>query len=340
MEKPAYNFADGTFFFLKAFGRRPLGALWIALWQIVLYSAITLATLALILPFFNQMMELAAQNREPDPSEVFRAFASVAAGMTLATVGSLLAALLVQAAWLRFLVRDEIAPVIPLRLGMDELRLAGVNIIVYAIFIIGGYLLFLAYAMAVAAGTVGLVAASGEPGVGLAVTLVVLNLVFFFAAVGAGVYLAIRFAAAQALTVHTRKFRLFESFAATQGITLWMLVSYLVIFILFFVVFSVVAVIQFVFIFLAAADLIPTLEALQNTDDPRVVLEVLRNEVFQPGVLIPLGIVVVAQYFAQILLEGSLLGVGAYAATREGAELGEGEIETPSQSVGDAPKLG
>lgn len=340
MAQPSYNFVDGTFFFFKAFGRRPVGALWISLWQILLYAVIAFAALALIAPSFLEIVEVAAQDREPAPEDILPLVGSLFAGQAVAILGSLLAAVLIQAAWLRFLARDEIAAVIPLRFGLDELRLIGVNIILAVLLGFGYFALSFVFALFIGLSTTTIFAVGGESSAGAAVLVGLLIFVLAIAAIGVGIYFMIRFAAAPALTVKTRKFRLFESFAATQGITLWMFLSYVVIGVLFMVILSFVAMIQFAVILAGASELIPTLEALENTEDPRVVLQVLQDQVFQPGILIPLGIVILLQMLAQIFLDGSVHGVGAYAATRDQSALMEDQVETPSESVGDAPTLG
>jgi len=337
-DKPAYSFVDATFAFFQAVGRRPVGAIWITLWHLILYTALTLATLALVAPFFQLVLAAAAEGREPDEAEILGAASGLIAGYSFAVLGFLVAALMVQAAWLRFLARDQIAAIIPLRFGADELRLLVVNIAFIAFNIIAWTAVFIVFAL-LNAGVIAAISA-GDGGVGAAVGAGVINVLLALAIGVAAVIIMIRFAAAPALTVRLRAIKLFESFTATKGVTAWMFVSYLTLIGVYLVGSVVVWTVQQIVILVAAADLFPTLAALENTEDPEVVLRVLGEVMIQPTVLITIGLVVLLQMALQIVFEGSWHGVGAYAARREAGDFPSDAVETPTGSVGAAPDKG
>lgn len=339
MEKPAYSFVDSTFAFFQAVGRRPGGALWIALWQLLLYAGLTALILALLAPFISLVIAAAADGREPDPTELLSAASGLIAGYLLAMVGFLLAALVVQAAWLRLLARDEVARVIPLRFGADELRLLVVNIAFFAFNLIGWGAVFILFGL-INAGVVVAVTSGDGGNVGAAVGGGVINVLLGLLVAAAAVILMIRFAAAPGLSVRQRGVKLFESFAATKGVTAWMFVSYAVLIAIYMFGSVIVWTVQQVIVLIAAADLIPTLAALENTEDPQVVLRVLGDVLVQPSVIAAFGLVIVLQLVLQIVFEGSWHGVGAYVARREAGDFPSDAVETPSGSVGAAPSEG
>jgi hypothetical protein len=339
MQKPAYNFVDATFAFFQLMGRRPGSVLWIALWQLALYAALSVLILALMAPFFSFVLTAAAQGVEPEPADVLRAMSGVIGGYFLAILGFLLAALVVQGAWLRLLTRDELAPVIPLRFGGDELRLLVVNLAFFAFWLVASIVFFLVVGLA--SGGIILASSTGDSvspaGAGVAVLI---NFLLGLAAAVLAIIVMIRFAAAPALSVRLKGIKLFDSFAATKGVASWMFVSYLTLIGVYLVGATIVAVVQQVVVLFAAAELIPTLSALENTEDPQVVLQVLGEALLQPGVLISFAVILLLQLIFQIIFEGSWHGVGAYVARREAGDFPDDAIITPSASVGDAPGEG
>lgn len=76
--------------------------------------------------------------------------------------------------------------------------------------------------------------------------------------------------------------------------------------------------------------------------EPEAVMQLLRDAMGNPGVLIALGVIALAQLLFQILIDGLWHGVGAYAAVRHDGGLGETEIDisAPAGSVGTAPSEG
>ena len=339
MDKPGYNFVDATFGFFQAIGRRPGAVLWIALWHLILYGALTAAIIALMVPFITVIASTASQGGEPDPAQLLRALSGFIGGYFLALFGFLLAALVVQGAWLRLLARDEVARVIPLRFGGDELRLLVVNAAFIVFNLLGWGAVFLVFAL-LNAGLIAAISNGGDPSVGAAIGGGLVNVLLGLVVGVAAVILMLRFAAAPALSVRLKAIKLFDSFPATKGVAAWMFVSYAVLIGGYLIGATIVAVIQQIVVLLAAADLLPTLAALENTEDPQVVLQVLGEAVLQPSVLIAFGVVIVFQMLLQILFEGSWHGVGAYVARRQAGDYPGDAVETPSASVGDRPGEG
>ena len=257
----------------------------------------------------------------------------------LALLGFMLAALVVQAAWLRLLARDAVAAIIPLRLGGDEVRLLVVNVAFIVFNLLGWSAVFLVFGL-LNAGLIAAVSGSGEPGVGAVIGGGVINVLLGLVVGVAAVILMLRFAAAPALSVRLKAVKLFDSFPATKGVAAWMFVSYAVLIGIYLIGATVVAVAQQIIVLLAAAELVPTLAALENTQDPEVVLQVLGAALLQPGVLIAFGFVLLLQMVLQIVFEGSWHGVGAYVARREAGDYPGDAIKAPSASVGAAPDQG
>lgn len=338
MAKPAYDFIDATFAFFQAIARRPGGAAWISLWHLALYAGLTVLVLALVAPFFAMAVSAAADGREPSAAELLSAGSGLVAGITVSVLGFLLAALIVQGAWLRLLARDEVAAIIPLRFGADEVRLLGVNLVFIGFNLVG----WTAVVIVFAAVNAGVFAASGagEPGAGVLITggLINLGLALFVGA--AAIILMIRFAAAPGLSVRERAFKLFDSIPATKAITAWMALSYLTIIIGYMVGSVMVWALQQVIILLAASDLIATVSALENTQDPELVLRLLGEALLQPAVLGAFAVVIVLQMVLQIVFEGSWHGVGVYAARREAGDIKTESDQAPAASVGAAPHQG
>ncbi len=336
MDKPAFSFTSAVFFFFKTLGRRPGAVAWIALWQIILYAVIYGAALALLWPFWAELFGALADGVEPDEATILRYAASLMGGVTIAVAGGLLALLLAQGAWLRLLTRDEVAGGIPFRLGGDELRLLGVNVLFILLnMVFWGVVIGVAVIPTVAAQVGG-----GDTGAvlgGAAVSALVV-----VAAVVIWIILAIKFAAAPAMSVQQRRLRVFGSFAATKSITAWMVLVYLVACAIYVVGAIVVSIAQQVAVLLVAADLIGALTALDPDADPEVVFSILADIFTRPGALIGLGVIVVLQIVFQILFEAFWHGPGAYVALRYANDplSHEDTPGAPAGSVGDAPKEG
>jgi hypothetical protein len=339
MDKPAFNFASAAFFFFKALGRRPGAVIWILISQLVLYAVVYGLATVLLWPFYAELFTALSQGREPDEAQILAHIASLVAGVSIAVVGGLLALLLAQGAWLRLLTRDELAGGIPFRLGADEVRLAGVNIL----FLLVNAIFWGVLALLIVVPNVAAQASGGEAGAVLGGAAV--SALLGVAAAIVWIVLAIKFAAAPAMSVQQGRFRFFGSFAATGGITAWLFLVYLVLIVIWIAGYFLISMIQNVVALLVAAVLIGALTALDPNEDPAVVFSILGELFTQPGVLIAIALMLLLQLIFQILFEALWHGPGAYAAVRQaGDPLAGGDAarspHTPSASVGDAPGEG
>lgn len=335
MDTPRYDFVSATFFFFKAFGRRPGSVLWIALWQIVLNSAVAAAALAALWPFLTLIFDYAMSGAEAFPEALLLAhLPRILGAYSLAGLAFILVALMAQGAWLRLMTRDAIAAVIPFRFGFDELRLLGVNLIFIVFALLGWGLAAAVFAVANASIHGGFM----DAGVLLGALV---NTALVLAAVILGVIIMVRFAAAPALSIRTRRFRLFGSFAATRGVTGWMVLSYLLVMLVGFGIFVVISVIQQIAFVIVLPDLIGATSALDGSEDPEVIFSILADVLTRPAAMVAFGIALTVQILAQLVIEGLWHGVGAYAAVRhDGGETAEAPISAPAESVGAAPAEG
>ncbi|MCH8489198.1 MAG: hypothetical protein LAT81_04605 [Oceanicaulis sp.] len=310
MTKPKYDFVDATFHFFKVAARRPMAALWIGFWQMVLVCVLTVMLFIAFWPVFT----LALENDMTDDALVVQTLLRSSGLFTLVGIGFLLLSLAAQGAWLRLLTRDEIKPVFPFRLGLDELRLFGVNA-VFVTFWFVGYLAVLILFLGGAALLGGIDGAGGIAVGALVGTLLVL--------VGAVllIILCLRFAAAPALSVHDRGFRLFSAIPASKGVAGMMFLSYLTLIGVWIAGYIVVSMIQQVAVLFAASDLVGAFMALETASepDPSEILALLRETLTSPLGIVMVSIVVIAQFIFQIAFEGLWHGVGAYVARRRGA---------------------
>jgi hypothetical protein len=336
MDRPAFSFTSAVFFFFKTLARRPGSVAWIALWQIVLYGLVYGAALALLWPFWAEIFGTLAQGGEPDEATILRYIASIMGGVTIAVIGGLLALLLAQGAWLRLLTRDEVAAGIPFRLGADELRLAGVNILILVLnMVFWGVVTALVVAPTVIAH-----AGGGETGAVLGSAAV--SALVGVAALVIWIILAIKLAPAPAMSVQQRRFTFLGAFSATKSITAWLFLVYIVACAIYVAGAIVVSIAQQVTVLLVAADLIGAMSALDQGSDPDVVFSILAETFTRPGTLIGLGVVVFIQIVFQILFEAFWHGPGAYVAVRHANDpLSHNDTPgAPAGSVGDAPKQG
>lgn len=333
MSRPAYNFVDATFHSFQVLGRRPLSVAWIALWQLIAYAGCTALILKGVWPLVSLLFGEAAVMREPSEAEVLAALMSGLGWIALGTVLILLFALMAQAAWLRLLTRNEVAPGIPFRFGGDEARLLLVNLGLLLALMVGQGVTIGAF-VAINAGL-----AAGDVG---ALGLALLNTVLVLVAVVLWITVMLGFAAAPAVTVRQRTIGLFAGFAASDGIRGKMVLSYLVLLALWIGGYIIVATLQQIVLLFGAADLMPALMALDEAgDDAEAVLAVL-GEVFSgQAIWIVIGVILVIDTLFQIACQAVWAGVGAYVAIRhDGGLAPDAPLEAPTASVGDAPSEG
>jgi len=311
MTRPAYDFGTATFFFFQAVGRRPGGALWIAFWQVLLYVGFAALLILSFSPAIALAFDALQTGRQPDAGEII---SSVSGGVALVILSPLLmimAWLAVQTAWVRLLTRNEVAAGIPLRFWGDELRL----FVVYVFYAVLSFVLWtVAAAITIAGGAAIAAASGGEPGA-LGVIAGVLWTIFLIVF---GIWVAIRFAPAVGLTIRQRRIRFFGGFAASGGIAGWMFLSYFVLVFVILAIGIVASIFQQVAFLAGAAPVFEMIMELENVgeDDAAVVFKALREVFSQTGVWIALGLVLVINFIADVVITGLWHGVGAYSAVR------------------------
>ncbi|PWE16636.1 hypothetical protein DDZ18_12805 [Marinicauda salina] len=342
MSEQNYDFGSATFFFFKTIGRRPGAALYIAFFQGLAYAGLFALIGWAMWPFFGELLQAAQAGREPDETVILSMLGQVFLAAGLATVLSIVILLMVQAAWLRLMTRDEVAGGIPFRFGGDELRLLGVNVIFIGLVFVGYLVGALLVALAIGLGAgVNAVAGGDVWGALVAGLIGFLGFVVVFVA---AIVIMIKFAAAPAMTINERGFRLFEAWSASKRIVGWMFLSYLVLILVFFVGGIVIGLVQQFAVLGGVLSAAPGLMELseKQIEDPAIVFEAVRDAMANPGVLIAIVITLVLQLAFQIIAEGLWHGVGAYVAVRHaGGDLAAAEnTSAPAGSVGDAPSEG
>ncbi|MBO6797011.1 hypothetical protein [Maricaulis sp.] len=340
MAGKSFDIGDGIFFFFKRFGQNPAGAMWIALWQLIFGAAASAAVFYFIWPFYSDLIELIMDveaGRIDDDQAAFgilRSLFGVYSGGFVAVLVGIVASLMFQGAWLRFLVRREVAPVIPFRFGGDEFRLLGVNIM-YIVVVMAAYFGIVTLLITLGLSSGGLLAVMGGDEVVTAIgTGLVVSLGMLGVFIGA-IFLMVKLSSAPALTIHDRKFRFFESWEATNGVFLPMAVSYAVVGILIMILSTILsagAALPFLGGMLAVAE--PLSEFADANIDPTFedVMAMLRETFLQPVPMTLFAGGFALFYIMQIVFEGMWHSVAAYNVVRHRAD-GAGE-------EGDAPVLG
>ncbi|WP_300529975.1 hypothetical protein [Maricaulis sp.] len=339
MSDRQFDLGSGIFWFFKRFGDNPAGALWISLWQMLVGGAIIALMLAFLFPAHKELIAAVVELENGSVSDeeaamvilssVFGVLASVSWGIILA----ILASLSFQGAWMRFLTQRPMAAVIPLRLGGDEFRLLGVNLLYFVVAIAMYFgVIMVMVTFGVAGG--GMLAASGDNtfagGLGFG-----LIMFFGFVAIALSVlFVAVKLSVAPALTVHDRKFRFFESWEATDRVFFPTLLSYFVVLVLSVIIGGVISFVLELSFLGAMMPVIEEFTYLGHGAEPTVeeVFATLQNALSDPAVYVPLLIGGTLMYLLQIVLEGFWHGVGAYNAVRHRAG-----GEAPEE---DAPVLG
>ena len=339
-----FDIGNAIFFFFKRFGDKPAAAIWIIVCQMLIGGALAAAAIWLLFPFWGSIFEIAVLE---ETSSITEAEAGV---MLLESLGPAMAyyallgplalvfALMFQGAWLRFLVRGEVAPVIPFRLGSDEFRLLGVNIL----YIVVSFGLVLAGILAVAlvgGFSIGIVETTGADGAGALGALLTVALVF--AVILAGVFVMVHLASAAGLSFQDRRFRFFESWGATKGVFWPMLLSLIVVAVMAGLIGSTIGgVFQMIGVFALLPVIEPLVEMAEYGSEPTAqeVLSLLRSQLAQPGTIILLTVVGVMAYAVQIVVEAMIHSVGAYNAVRfRGGDDAGGAVEAAPVLGSDSP---
>ncbi len=333
-----FDIGKGIFWFFIRFGEKPGGAIWLIFVQ-ALCALAWLALSAMVMgpAYLNlfQLIESDAAGTLSDAEALQLVFDTVlpflSYGFVIIPLGLLLAVMF-QAAWLRFLTKGEIKPVIPLRLGGDEIRLIGVNLL-YVVIAIAAYFGVAAVLGVFGVGAVVMVHGGGDNaaigiGAGLLILLAVLGIL-----VGLTI-LAIRLASAPALTVLDGRLRFFESWEATNGVFWHMLLTYVVVWALLAVGGGILGGIVQLAVLAAflpmIIDFVDLAEQGQHVD-PDAALASVQAWFSEPLTVISLLIAFGVMYVIQVVFTAIWHSVGAYNAVRVRSG-GEGE-------AADAPKL-
>ncbi|MAC88369.1 hypothetical protein [Maricaulis sp.] len=338
MARQEFDIGKGIFWFFIRFGEKPGGALWLFAFQAICATAFLALGVMMMGPAYMNLFELIdadAGGRLSDAEAMRLVFDIIMPFLTygfLIIPASILFAVMFQAAWLRFLTKGEVKPIVPIRLGGDEMRLIGVNLmylVVAAVAYFGvatviGFFGFGAMMIAHSGGDSAAVGFGGVLLAGLAILAVLVGLVV----------LGVRLASAPALTVLDGRLRFFESWDASKGVFWHMLVSYIVAYVIMMVIGGtigfVVQLALFAAFFPAIIDLVELADQGSHVD-PDAFLASLQASLSQPGTVIGLIVGFVLLYAIQVMLEAVWHSIGAYNAVRARSG-GEGE-------QGDAPKL-
>ena len=324
-----FDIGEAILWFFKRFGDNPAGAFWIMFWQVLIAAGFLALTFKALGGFYANLFELIALDEAGQLSDdaavglIFDAIGPFFTVMPLVTFGGLLFALVFWAAWLRFLTKGEVKPLIPIRIGWDELRLAGVAILYWVLFFFGyiaGAILF-----AVIGSVVGLSVAGGADGVGAVVGFGLLGFLAMLGFAAAAIFVVVKLSPAPGLNVLDGRFRFFEAWDATKGRFWPLFFSYIVAWVGIMIVGGIFSIVLQFAVMGALWPVIGELASMASAGaEPtgEEVLALFREALSAPGTIIGVGLGLVILYVGQIVMEGVIHGVGAYAAVvhRSGGE--------------------
>jgi hypothetical protein len=336
MTTRAFDIGTAIFFFFKRFGENPGGAIRIGVSQIVLCGLIGVAALYLLMPVWTSLVELIVLDEAGQLTEevavrhVFSILGSSLFLIMLSVPVGIALALMFQAAWLRFLAKGEVKPGLPFRLGGDEVRLLGVNLLYIAMAV--ALYIAIAIVMVIAGLGAALVVKGGGDSLGVGIGAGLLVAVAALAIAVAVLVVAVRLASAPALTIVEGRLRFFESWEATKGVFWHMLVSYIAVWALVMVLSSIVGFVVQIFLLGAMLPALMELVALEEAGtivEPQMVFDALGSAFGNPFSIAALVVGFVLAYAMQLTLEGMWHGVGAYNAARVSGS-GEGrDLDAP-----------
>ena len=322
MTAKPFDIGAAILHFFNCLGRNPRGAIWIGICQLVLIGALALVSFIVLWPVFAGLFQLVMEDangtldEDQVPGRVLSLVAPFFGFIGLSVPIGIVASLSVQGAWLRYLTKGEVKPLIPFRFGGDEVRLFGVNIM-YAVVIFVGYVGIIM--LAVFGGIGGALIGGEESGTGLAV------LISIFLGIGAMIsilVLAIKLASAPAMTIREGQFRFFESWTATKGVFWQMLVAYLAVWVMMMVVSSVVGIVTQMILMALFMPLLETMAQMPSGEDPQVYFDMFAEAASTPTAMIAIAVAFLASYAGQIMMEAMWHSVGAYNAIRNDDDAG------------------
>jgi hypothetical protein len=319
MSAQTFDFGKAVFHIFQVAGRRPAAVLWIALWQALLTAGLLYLAFATVGDFYIWIVSEAMSGQEPREAEILTRMAGVMSAMPLVSVGGMLIALMAQAAWLRLLTRDEMAPVIPFRLGGDELRLFVTNLGLLALGI-AFYLVAVAVTLILVGGLIAAMAGEGSAEAGLAGGFAVSMLFLLFAI--AAIFVGIRVSAAPATTIFEKRIA-FPAWGATRGIFWPVLGAYVLVAIIIGVLSAVVGTILNLTLLGAFLPVIGELIALaQNNPQPapEEAIGILRDALSEPGILASFVAVGLLSVILRSFSDAIWHSVGASVAVQRGTQ--------------------
>lgn len=351
MTTRSFDIGTAIFYFFKRFGENPGGALKIAFSQLVLAAILVAGALVFMMPIWTGVAELVIleeSGRLTDEMAVRHVFGVLGSSFFLIVLSipvGIAAALMFQAAWLRFLTKGEVKPGIPFRLGGDEMRLLGVNLLYIAIAVVAYLAVALVFVMSALGAA--LIFKGGSESIGAALGAGLLVLLVGLAIAIVLLVIAVRLASAPGLTVLEGRMRFFESWGATKGVFWPMLVSYLVVGVLVMVISSVIGFMVQILLIGAMLPFIVELVALEESGaliEAEQVFEALSTGLSNPLAVAAVVLAFLVAYASQLVLEGMWNGVGAYNAVRavgddDGRDLGAPVLDK-DHPVGASPSEG
>ena len=353
MTSHSYDIATAIFYFFKRFGQKPGAAIWLIVCQLVVLVALTAVAFALLAPAVIDLIASIEAHDAGTLSEaeltslMLEAVLPIMGAGSLVTIAGILAALMFQGAWMRFLTRGEVKPGIPYRLGGDELRLFGVNLIYVGL----GMAAYIAFAIvAVIMALLGAVlmgnAGGGSVNVAGAIVFGLIVALTIVGGVAALVIVSLRLASAPAMTVLHGRFHFFRSWDASKGVTANLLATYLAVFVIAAVASSILSTIAQL---IAIPALLPSLVELDQFVENGTINSIqdmfayFQPLLSQPSSIIYLSVLAAVMVIFQIVAEGMIHGVGAYNAVRdaggEGADLDASRLEA-GHPMGASPSRG
>ncbi|PVM90536.1 hypothetical protein [Caulobacter endophyticus] len=178
---------------------------WVLISTIV-SAVVAVLTVGLFGPQLEAFADLSQTSSQPDPSETLRMMGGLVPAMLCSSVYSIVFYSVLMAAIYRAVLRPADNRQAYLRFGADELRQAGVSILLVLLF----FAAYLGVVLALAI-VVGILSAVSKPVGGLAALLLIP------AGLGALLYFAVRLSLANVLTFAKGKIDIFGSMALTKG---------------------------------------------------------------------------------------------------------------------------
>ena len=279
--------------------------IWGGAFLLLVYAVFGRQFISAYAEFLQMAFELDAGG-EPSDEDVMNMFGSLGGffgSIFIVSVAAWLVSIAMETAMHKNTLRGTDHGMMPLRLGVDEMRVWLVQFVVILI-VFGAYfagILIMAILFALAAGLGG--------GAGAAIGGL-LAIIAIFGAMIMMVMLAIRLAPAASMTVRDNTIRIFEAWKISRKHAWSMLGSYVVIGLIGYIVLYVVMLVG-LFISFGNGEFLQVLNG-SFEDDPQTLFAALGEQLQRPRVFIPLVITTVIYAFATMLWYLHIWAVGNY----------------------------